>query len=291
MSSTRVYGEAVQKLKLNPKTLGAYTRTTIVQENSNVLELEVKGPDPEVAALLANNIGQIGINYIKGIYQVFDISFLDQAARPANPVSPQPLRDGGIAAGIGLLLGLLLAILQEQLRLPLEALRERSIHDRASGAYTQRYFRQVFEQTLASHPDETVSLSIIELSGLIDLADNLPEAVLSGLMHKVTDLLHEQLRGNDLVGRWGKIGFALLLPSTPEAAATRTLERICVILRYPLEVDGLDKRINLAPHGGLACRCANENPPELIRQVEEALEFSRGTGDCVSYSTITKKGG
>jgi capsular polysaccharide biosynthesis protein len=283
MSSTRVYGEAVQKLKLNPKSLVGYTHTTLVQENSNVLELDIEGSDPEMATLLANNIGQTGINYIKGIYQVFDISFLDQAVRPASPISPQPIRDGAVAAGIGLLLGLVIVMIKEQLRLPLEALRERSIRDKISGAYTQRHFHRLLDQALVRHPEEPVSLAVIELNGLQDLVDGLPEAVLSGLMHQVTVTLHDQLRGHDAVGRWGKIGFSLLLPATPELPAARTIERICRVLVDPVQVEGLDEPVSLSPHAGLACRGPNEMTLELIHRVEEVLEIARGTENCVFY--------
>jgi hypothetical protein len=49
--------------------------------------LSVEGPDPQVAALLANNMGQNGLNYINGLYQVYTLSFLDQRKRRANPFS------------------------------------------------------------------------------------------------------------------------------------------------------------------------------------------------------------
>jgi diguanylate cyclase (GGDEF)-like protein len=291
MSSTRVYSDAVQKLKLNPKTLVGYTHTTLVQENSNVLVLDIEGSDPEMATLLANNIGQTGINYIKGIYQVFDISFLDQAVRPVNPISPQPLRDGAIAAGIGLALGLVVVLVKEQLRVPLEALRERSIRDKISGAYTQRHFQRMLDQELGRRPEDLVSLVVIELSGLQDLVDGLPEAVLSNLMHQVTVILHDQLRGHDAVGRWGKIGFALLLPSTPELPAVRTVERICKVLGLPIAVEGLDEPVNVGPHTGLACREPNETAADLTRRVEEALEIARGSENCIYYPGKNEKKG
>jgi capsular polysaccharide biosynthesis protein len=51
-----------------------------VQPDSNILVRLVEGPNPQVAASLANNMGQNGLNYINGLYQVYTLSFLDQAA-------------------------------------------------------------------------------------------------------------------------------------------------------------------------------------------------------------------
>jgi len=277
MSSTRVYSEAVQKLKRNPKSLASYTHSTLVQENSNVMVLDVEGPDAETAAQLANNIGQTGITYIKGIYQVFDISFLDQAVQSVNPVSPQPLRDGAFWGGVGCLAGLVVALVKEQLRLPLTALRERSVRDKISGAYTQRHFIALLERSLARLPGEPLSLAVIELSGLQDLADSLPESVLTVIMHQAAVILHDQLRGNDQIGAWGKAGFALLLPSTPEGPARRTMERICTVLCFPLGVDGLDEPLDLSPHAGLASRKQDESPADLVQRVEASLDASRGS--------------
>jgi diguanylate cyclase (GGDEF)-like protein len=277
MNSARVYGDAIQKLKRSPKTLSDYNHNVLVQENSNVLVLDVEGPDPQTTAALANSTGQTGINYIKGIYQVFDISFLDQAALPAEPISPQPLRDGAIAAGIGLLVGLLVTLVKEQLRLPIEALRQRSIRDRISGAYSQRHFEHLLEHN-RSHPSSApFSTAVIELDGLQDLVEVLPEGVMTVLMHQVAAILDEQLRGNDVVGRWGKTGFGLILPATPEGPAGRTVERICKALAVPLEVEGLDEAVNLAPYVGLSSWKQDETLTELLARVEKALEQDRST--------------
>jgi diguanylate cyclase (GGDEF)-like protein len=278
MSSTRVYSEAVQKLKLNPKSLFDYNRSTLVQENSNVMVLDVEGPDPEIAAQMANNIGQTGITYIKGIYQVFDISFLDQAVEPVSPISPQPLRDGAIWAGAGFLTGLVIAMVKEGLRVPLTALRERSVRDKISGAYTQHHFLEMLGRALARSPGESLAMVVIELTGLEDLVDALPESVTTVLMHQVTAVLHDQLRGNDLVGKWAKDAFALLLPSTPEGPAGRTVERIISALSLPMEVDGLDEPLNLAPYAGIANRIKDETLPQLVQRAEKNLETARDTG-------------
>ena len=140
LNSKQVFDEAVKGLQFDPKELTGYTHWTAVQPESNTIELLVEGPNPQIVTQLANDIAKNGINYIKGIYQVFDITFLDTAVMSWIRVKPQALRDGAIALGIGFLAGILLAVLSEQIRAPLETLRRRAITDRFSSAYTSRYF-------------------------------------------------------------------------------------------------------------------------------------------------------
>ena len=292
LSSRRVFEDAARALNLEFSSLQAYQRQTVVKTNSNILELIVEGPNPDTAALLANNIGQNGINYIKGIYQVFDIAFLDQATPPLEPFAPRALRSGLIFTAAGLLIGMLAAILKEQLRAPLEALRLRSITDRTSSAFNLRHFKRLLEQELARSPQEPLALGLIELEGLQDLVEILPEAALSNLLHHVVSVLRQQLRGNDLVGRWDATSFAVLLPATPASAAARTLDRLRLVLADPVEFDDTRDKVSLMPSAGLAARLDDETASILIQQAEVALERSHQSGQqTVLYSDKEEKGG
>lgn len=284
MGSSRVFSETATKLKIEPVTLNRYSTRSEVQVNTNILVLTVEGPDPELAVTLANNMGQTGINYIKGIYQVFEITFLDKALPPSEPFKPTPLQTGAIWAAGGLLLGIVISVLKESIRVPIEALLERAVSDKVSGAYNQRYFRRCLDRELLRSPTEPVSLALLELEGFQDLVDGLPEHILTNLFHKVTSILRNQLRGNDLIGRWGRTSFAVLLPSTPGSAATRTLERIRQALEDPLDMVSLKEKVSPNPVAGLSTRQNNETCEKLIEQAEAACESARQTGRVVFFS-------
>lgn len=283
MGSNRVLAEAAQKLKIDPVILSNYDARVDVQENTNILALIVEGPDPELAVTLANNMGQTGINYIKGIYQVFDITFLDKAVKPIDPFMPTPLQTGGIWAAGGLLAGIVIALLKESIRIPLEALRERAVTDKVSGAFNRRYFLRCLERELARTPNEQVTLALLELEGLQDVVEGLPEHILTDLLHNVTTILRNQLRGNDVVGRWGQTSFALLLPSTPKTAATRTLERIRQALEEPMEIDSSRDKVNPMPIAGFSTRNSGETCEKLIEQADTARDNARQTGRVEFY--------
>jgi len=273
-NSTRVFKDTVEKLELDASIMDNYSVTAEVTTGSNIA-LMVDGPDPQMAAFLANNIGQNGINYIKSIYQVYDIAFLDQASEPKTPFRPRTLLDGAIAAGIGLVVGLLATGLRELVRVPLETLRERAVTDRESSAYTQKHFLRLMEQEIAQDPAATHSLGLIDLAGLEDLVDGLPEAVLTNLMRCVNSILHEQLRGNDVVGRWGRTAFSVLLPTTPSIPAFRTLDRIKIALSEPLKLEPSGDIVKLQPSIGVASLQKDEPASVLIDHARSALEKAR----------------
>jgi GGDEF domain-containing protein len=107
-----------------------------------------------------------------------------------------------------------LLLLRDVLRVALETLRERSVTDKQSLAYTRKYLTRSIIQELVKKKEEPLAFGIISLQGIEDLADSLPERVTGHLMKGVVERLHDLLRGNDLIGRWNKLEFGVLLPST-----------------------------------------------------------------------------
>src|SRR5512133_1176977 len=211
LDSNRVYQETVDRLKIDPAVLNSVHVYGEVQTDTNILALHVEGPDPKMVTLLANNIGQNGISYIKSIYQVFDIAFLDLALEPKTPFQPRPLIDGLIAAGIGLLVGLVFVIAREFMRGTLENLRERSITDKQSLAYTKKHMIHSLSLELQKKKEEPLAFGLIQLTGLDDLSDGLPEGIATDILQTVVQKLHDLLRGHDLVARWDNLDFSVML--------------------------------------------------------------------------------
>jgi len=289
-NSARVFKDTVDKLGLDASILSTYHVEAVVTTGSNI-ELSVDGPDPRMTAFLANNIGQNGINYIKSIYQVFDVSFLDQASEPMRPFAPQTLRDGLFSALAGLVFGLVLIIVRDNLRAPLEALRRRAMSENQSGAFILRHFRNMLERELSVNPGEPVALALIELDGLEDLLDVLPERVLSDLLHNVVRSLRNQLRGNDSVGRWNKSTFAVLMPSTPGTGAERTLARIRQMLEEPFSVSGYRETISLSPYVGWTIRSDSQTVTQLEENATQALEVAHTTSSKMALVPQSEQGG
>jgi len=278
LSSNRIFQDAGEELQLPPSILFQYGVTTVVLPEASILEMSVEGPDPQVAALLANTIGQHAIDYIKGLYQIYNIDFLDQARPPRRPFEPQATRDVSLAVALGGVAGAALAILREQMRAPLDALRRRSMIDSASAVYNRRYFQRRLEEELARSKTGVVSLGLVRLNGIQDLIETMPPVVTQQLLKHITKTLRNELRGNDSVGRWDDISFAVLLPATPGAAATRTLDRIRQALSQPIELERDGELVQLDPHAGVAAGQGNLPAKLLVERVESALEKAQQNG-------------
>jgi len=242
--------------------------------DTNVLELTIEGPDAKLAAAIANKNGQFAIVYMNERYPVYQIDFVDFAQPDSKPISPQPVRDLGLALIFGLLGGIVLAIIREQLSTSIDSLRMRSIIDNASGVYNQQHFLKLLRQQVSTKPNENLSIGLIKLNGLDEVLPVLPQSLEKRILQQSTQVLKEQLRGNDIVGRWDESTFAVFLPNTPEQAAQATFERIKDFLETSYATNNDDLAIDLEPHVGITVMKTSEPVNELVDRVNQALEMA-----------------
>ena len=277
MNSDRIFADSLTALKIKPDdpSLANYVVNAVVLPSSSVLQLSVSGPSPKVVAELANAIGNQTIDYAKRVNSVYAMAFLDTATPPVLPFSPQPLRDASLALALGVVIGAVLAILSEQIRMPIESLRQRSNLDQTSSAFSRRYFQRRLEEEQARSQTGDIGLGLIQLEGLTGLIETLPSILAHQVLHEVTRRLRNELRGNDIVGRWGNIEFAVMLPSTPAVAAERTLNRIRVALSDPIFISQMKESVQLQPYTAVTVSKPLEAVASLIERAEEKLVEAR----------------
>jgi len=272
LNSERIFSEATASLQIPASQLSSYTYKTVVAPEANILELTVEGPNPEVTASLANSIGQQAIDYIRGLYTVYEINFLDPATTPSQPVRPSPLRDGVLAFGLGTIAGALLAIVREQLRTPLENLVQRSHVDSFSNAFTRQYVTSKLATELRKSEQTTLSFGLVRLEGLQRYMDVLPPALLQDVLRQVTTIMRNQLRGNDVIGRWDEITFSVLLPDTPPQPAVSTMGRLQLALSKPIRYSPDGETMLLYPRVGITERQAMDTTSDIVGKAGEALK-------------------
>jgi capsular polysaccharide biosynthesis protein len=135
MNSQQIIDQVGASMQLEPAELRAYQVTAVVLPDASALQLTVEGPDPVLAAQIANTIGQESIQYIQTLYnQLYTITMLDTAVVPSRPVSPQPERDALIAVVLGFAVGIVLAIAAEYVRTPLGYIGQRVRRNRPAVA-------------------------------------------------------------------------------------------------------------------------------------------------------------
>jgi diguanylate cyclase (GGDEF)-like protein len=279
LNSRRIYDETIAALGLDPNVAKKYDITTVVLPDANILQMTVSGPDPNIAATLANALGQRAIEYISKLYSAYDISVLDPAKPASSPFSPQPTRDAGLALILGLVGGAALAVVSEQVRIPLEAYRQRLRMDNVTGVYNNRYFPQVVADALIGKPYDSLSVAVIDLKGLQEVFETLPPVATQYVLRSVTEILRKELRGNDVIGRLNDTSFTVMLPTTPGSAAPRTFERILHALNEPIELAQYGLQVSLYPAVGGAIYNTDISARELLDRATSALETARRNPD------------
>lgn len=108
-------------LEMTPAELAQKVEATVVPETVN-MDITVTDADPAVAQRLSQKVAEELTSFVDELETPpgkanppIKLSIVDAAPLPTSPVSPQPLRNLGLAAVLGLLLGLGLAVLRELL--------------------------------------------------------------------------------------------------------------------------------------------------------------------------------
>ncbi len=276
LNSQRIYTETTNLLQLNNVDLTKYTYRAVALPDANIIEFSVTGPDPQVVYTLANAVGQHAVEYVHSLYQVYDLSVLDAATPPTEPISPQPLRSAGVALVVGLALGIVLALLREMIRTPMQTfVHQRSVDD-VSLALNRKAFEQKLSEVALSSPQD-FSLSVVHLNGLTDYIKVLPQSTQQRIMRGVTQVLKNQLRGIDTIGRWNDLDFIVLLPETPGSAAMNTMERVRMALSYPVSIDGTEEEVLLDPQIGIAEYRIGDTAQSMIKHIQSALDVAKQT--------------
>lgn len=267
LSSDRVYEEALKTVDITEEQLAAYTHSTTMKPDSLILELTVDGPDPQVTTALANEIGTYGIQFINAYFSVFEIDFLDQAVVPTQIFRPRVYRDMGLAAGIGLLSGLLLVVIREFIQIPLTQFAKRFTQDGESGALTRRSIEKAMLAMKTKNDEWPITMVLIRLKDLPDLFAVLPGFSRKKVATEIVNRLKEHLKGNDLIGRWDASTFCIVLPRTPQKASSIIEQRLSGVFAASLKYGVTDaEQVVLEP---ILASGTSTNPKEFDRFVEK----------------------
>jgi capsular polysaccharide biosynthesis protein len=233
LSSERVYEEANKVIDLDEAELSQYSRFTEMNPESLILGLTVDGPNPQTAAVLANEIGKYGIQFINAYFSVFEIDFLDQAVATSQSYRPKTYRDMGIAAGIGLIIGLLIVTTKEFLEIPLSQFIQRFSLDSESFAFTKRSIEMSLVTMKTKEDEWPITFMLINLKNLHELLSVLPGFSRKKVTSEIVKRLKAQLKGNDLVGRWDASTFSVVLPRTPKKVSNIIKNRLSEVFLAP----------------------------------------------------------
>jgi len=119
IDSRPVAEEAIQRLDLKRTPAELLDNLTVEQvESTSFIVLTYEGNDPVEATKIVNKVGQVSSELISersAAGSQLTANVYEKAIVPESPVSPDPLRNGVLAAVFGVMLGIGLALLMEYL--------------------------------------------------------------------------------------------------------------------------------------------------------------------------------
>lgn len=280
IASPAVYGTNPEIQKIPTEVLEEYYNVNVVViPETNILKLTIEGPDPDTIVLIANAIGDQALDYINTLYPVYNFSILDEPQRPTQPVRPEPVKNAGLALLIGAVLGTGLAFSREQLQFSFERLRERSILDPVSSAFTRVNFEKRLREEVTQNPDASVSLGLIHFKGIEESTGVLPQVLIDRAIYQLTQKLKSELRGRDIVGRWDRSQLSVLLASAPSSAIDSTFKRILKYLEEPIQLSETgDVVVRPDPCIGVVSRNQFEASDAVIERARAAMAQASSFG-------------
>jgi len=185
--------------------------SAVVLGGTNILEITVEGPSPEIAQEYCQLVGQKTHEYVASLYDVFELQQLDSASYRANPVRPNLLFNLLLGTFLGLGLGGGLSLLVEFIVSPYTEPNTFNIIDRETGAYNKAYLMLRLRQEInrAKRHDYPLSLGFIkvEIEG-----EGITDRDKAETMRLFKVIIENEMRSEDLLAAIDKDTFAFLYP-------------------------------------------------------------------------------
>lgn len=156
-----------------------------------------------------------------------------------------------------------------------EQLHEQATRDGLTGLYNRRHFDQALAAEIARASDENydVCLILADLDHFKTLNDHHGHQAGDAVLQAWSRLLSEEMRGSDILCRYGGEEFAIVLPRCPLEGAAERAERLRLklqqrVLTTPYSSDEIRVTISM----GIACtHTIGATPAALIRAADAAL--------------------
>lgn len=118
--SNLIFGRAKERIDPSLKTTGTSVSSDVVTSTS-ILEVSVKGSDPQVVTALAAEITRETVAFVGDLQNVFELQVIDEPQQPTGPIAPKRELILGTGVLLGLGVGALFAFLAEAAARPARA--------------------------------------------------------------------------------------------------------------------------------------------------------------------------
>ena len=152
--------------------------------------------------------------------------------------------------------------------------------DPLTGVYNRRYLFDVLQREMARIRRDkvrTLSIAMLDLDAFKSVNDRYGHLMGDQLLRRVAEMLTDEMRDMDAVGRYGGEEFIIVMPDTSEAGAKVCMERV----RSRVESDDSPfrgVRVPVTISIGIAEIRHNEQLIELVNRADKALLAAKAAG-------------
>lgn len=274
-SSRLIKAQAMDALGLSANEREGLKVSSRVIAGTNVLEISVQGLDPAIVRDVTEAVSLETVDYIGGLYDVFQLEPLDMAEQSSRPVSPNKTLNIAVGAFLGLLLGVSLVFLLEYLRTPESKDLSFNVIDHDTGIYNKTYFMLRLRQEIrrAQRNNYVLTLALLEVNDRGITSGAFRQVPVNKASAQIAVALGPILRDEDILAHLGDSIFALLLPDMTGEEAKELLEEVRVKIGLLSSTEeSTEKGLTVYSTIGIATYQQGEIDEEaLLVQAAEAL--------------------
>ena len=231
-TSRFIKDQSIERLGLSSAEQQGLKVAARVVGGTNVMEITVEGPDPQIARDFANAVGAETVAYVGKLYDVFELEPLDEANMPRRASRPNVALNLAMGGLLGLALGASLVFVMQYLETATVERESFNIIERETGAYTRSYLmhRLWGEVSRARRSKRPLSLGLIRMefhgeSGPRNTRDH------AEVMRLTKATVERSLREEDVLARFDGDTYAVLLPDTSGQQAQNLLRKTLTRVR------------------------------------------------------------
>lgn len=172
-----------------------------------------------------------------------------------------------------------LAEQKQKLRATLQQVEELAIRDGLTGLFNRRHTQALAEQECLRHArsGSPLTFALLDLDHFKQVNDTHGHGVGDEVLAAAAQVLREQLRRTDVIGRWGGEEFLLMLPDTSAADALPVLERARLALAETA-VSPQQPALRITFSAGLAQNGSGGAPGPMLEAADKALYAAKAAG-------------
>lgn len=259
--------------------------------STNVIKITVESDDPLIAKACADLVGQKTIEYLKDLYEAYDMKSLDSAYTPRSPSKPRKAQNLMLAAILGSLLGGGLAFVAEYLRSPKFPFATVNIIDSDTGVYNRYYFLQRLGEELSrvKRHRYPLSLGLMSIERLDAVGDMRLPRLRNEILRRVAFYIKQYLRDEDIMAHFEGDKFAFILPDTDGQSAREILKKLQTRIEWNVfELEESGVKLNLTSVCGVTAYNNGTGQDDLLAEAEIALQRA-GSGNGYSKTYLKER--